>query len=334
LLGKLNDRVNLGNHGSTDGTFVEVRFEWKRSSRSRTKDKRDKNRESLGLPSNTPSTSSLAGDSRAPDTPTTLTATTLTAEPQRIKSKSKSRSRNRRSKSADRESKRSVSPNPPSSVATHTTTEEDGPSSSSRRRSRRSDDEEVDDGDESDPEDSETPWTCHLILRSVAQQPALSSRLSNLHQQPTRLSSLSTQEVRVKVGACVPTPHHPKVVSLLKIPFPLPDIEVEKALVRKRVVTPAGVARPLISPPLPNSPTPSSPPNTAQSSASFGSAFGFNKGNGQPGSANKGGALGLVLTAEEIKDIVACTSLWLVVREGFGGVGKERRKGDGWRIRG
>ncbi|KAJ3490056.1 hypothetical protein NLJ89_g11472 [Agrocybe chaxingu] len=42
---------------------------------------------------------------------------------------------------------------------------------------------------------------------------------------------------------------------------------------------------------------------------------------------------GLVLTAEEIKDVVCSTGLWLVVREGFGGVGKVSRKGDGWRIR-
>jgi hypothetical protein len=42
---------------------------------------------------------------------------------------------------------------------------------------------------------------------------------------------------------------------------------------------------------------------------------------------------GLVLTAEEIKDIVSSTGLWLVVRESIGGVGKISRKGDGWRIR-
>ena len=42
---------------------------------------------------------------------------------------------------------------------------------------------------------------------------------------------------------------------------------------------------------------------------------------------------GLTLTAEEIKDVVCGTGLWLVVREGFGGVGRVNRKGDGWRIR-
>ena len=43
---------------------------------------------------------------------------------------------------------------------------------------------------------------------------------------------------------------------------------------------------------------------------------------------------GLVLTAEEIKDVVASTALWLVVREAMGGVGKDKRKGDGWKLRG
>ena len=61
--------------------------------------------------------------------------------------------------------------------------------------------------------------------------------------------------MRVKVAAVVPAPHHPKVVSLLKIPFPLPDVVLTSSVgpqgkhsVRveavKRVVTPQGVARP------------------------------------------------------------------------------------------
>jgi len=43
---------------------------------------------------------------------------------------------------------------------------------------------------------------------------------------------------------------------------------------------------------------------------------------------------GLVLTAEEIKDVVASTALWLVVREAMGGVGRDKKKGDGWKLRG
>jgi hypothetical protein len=43
---------------------------------------------------------------------------------------------------------------------------------------------------------------------------------------------------------------------------------------------------------------------------------------------------GLMLTAEEIKDVLSSTAFWVVVREGLGGVGKVPRRGDGWRIRG
>ena len=79
--------------------------------------------------------------------------------------------------------------------------------------------------------------------------------------------------------------------------------------VRKRIVTPAGVARPTLE-----------------------------RNQGAPGSGSSNGHpqedVGVVVTAEEIKDVVSSTGMWLVVREGIGGVGKITRKGDGWRIRG
>ncbi|KAJ1019938.1 hypothetical protein NDA16_004219 [Ustilago loliicola] len=54
-----------------------------------------------------------------------------------------------------------------------------------------------DTGDESDPEDSETPWNCHLVLG------------------PT---------TRIPLGTLSPAPHHPKLVGQLAVPFPLPDL--------------------------------------------------------------------------------------------------------------
>ncbi|KAF7969147.1 hypothetical protein HWV62_28236 [Athelia sp. TMB] len=128
-----------------------------------------------------------------------------------------------------------------------------------------------DSGDESDPEDSETPWTCALAVRRLPSSPA-----------PPATATAPPTSIRLKIGTLSPTPHHPKVVSMLKIPYPLPDIDVERAAVHRRGAAAAG---------------------------------------------------GLVLTAEEIKDVISCTGLWLVVREGFGGVGRVGRKGDGWRIR-
>lgn len=49
----------------------------------------------------------------------------------------------------------------------------------------------------SDPEDSETMWSCHLVLG------------------PT---------TRIPIGSMRPTPHHPKLVAQLTIPYPLPDL--------------------------------------------------------------------------------------------------------------
>ncbi|KZP33204.1 hypothetical protein FIBSPDRAFT_924732 [Athelia psychrophila] len=147
---------------------------------------------------------------------------------------------------------------------------------------------ETDDGDESDPEDSETPWTCALaVTRIPAPAPSTSSfgSAASSLAAPAPPSPPADPGIRIKVATLSPTPHHPKVVSMLKVPYPLPDIEVERVVVRRR----AGV------------------------------------------SAHNGA--GLVLTAEEIKDVISCTGLWLVVREGFGGVGRVGRKGDGWRLR-
>ena len=42
----------------------------------------------------------------------------------------------------------------------------------------------------------------------------------------------------------------------------------------------------------------------------------------------------MVLMAEGIRNVVASMALWLVVREAMGGVGRDRRKGGGWKLRG
>ncbi|KAI0070214.1 hypothetical protein K474DRAFT_1632129, partial [Panus rudis PR-1116 ss-1] len=257
LLGRLNEKLN---NGTGIVGPVEVRFEWTRAQpkkRGRGKGETgtgaESRRTSRALSSNTPSKSSLKQG---------VTSPTLSPEvPQQVHSP---RSRERFERSVD--SRRSSgSPNPPSSSQTHTSDEERGDKDRSpigRSRTMASEYGQEDDGEESDPEDSETPWTCTLVLRTLStshsspsqhpypqpqsRRPTSSYSTSNqpLPQSPTPLQSPThqVQETRIRVGAIVPAPHHPKVVSLLKIPFPLPDIEVDKALVRKRIVTPAGVA--------------------------------------------------------------------------------------------
>lgn len=79
--------------------------------------------------------------------------------------------------------------------------------SPSRRRSGEIEedlDEEEEEGEEgedsgyhSDPEDSETPWSCHLVLSGTT---------------------------RIPIGTLRPAPHHPKLVAQLAVPFPLPDL--------------------------------------------------------------------------------------------------------------
>ncbi|PFH50207.1 hypothetical protein AMATHDRAFT_4208 [Amanita thiersii Skay4041] len=185
---------------------------------------------------------------------------------------------------------------------------------------------EADPGEESDPEDSETPWVCTLKIRrtniglsgtsaregtgmpgtgsaapvssstgetrgrSEGEEKAEGGEESGKSQES---ASSPLEVLSIKVGTISPTPHHPKVLAMLKVPFPLPDVEVERLGITKR------------------------------------------RGMGQPSHSETapGDYWGLTLTAEEIKDIVCSTGCWLVVREGFGGIGKVQRKGDGWRIR-
>jgi hypothetical protein len=144
-------------------------------------------------------------------------------------------------------------------------------------------DDDEDSGAESDPEDSETPWTCTLLATAGG-----------------------AERVRAKVASLSPTPHHPKVVAALKVPFPLPDVDVDAPALRPRVLTPAGVARPALEP----------------------------QDSSESGARRARERVPLVLTAEEIKDVVSATGMWLVVREHIGGVGRVNRKGDGWKIRG
>ncbi|KAF8489497.1 hypothetical protein BU17DRAFT_59736 [Hysterangium stoloniferum] len=165
-------------------------------------------------------------------------------------------------------------------------------------------DHDQDDGEESDPEDSETPWMCYMVLAETPPPPQaptlLSSPLtpgnSSFHPAAAAAPLTTTATVKYKVATLSPAPHHPKVVCQLKVPFPLPDVEVETGAVCRRVVMSDG------------------------SQCSTLSAV-VQRGGGaaQP--------VPLTLTGEEIKDIVCSTAFWLVVREGGAWA---RLVGGGW----
>lgn len=127
------------------------------------------------------------------------------------------------------------------------------------RRMSRNGDQDVegeDPGEDSEPEDSETPWVCTLKIRKSGSGTTPGMSLRSRAQQGFYLQansgaphtidgqeesgllhpSAQRQILRVKVGTLSPTPHHPKVVAMLRVPFPLPDVEVEQMEMKKRGV--------------------------------------------------------------------------------------------------
>jgi len=267
MIGKLGAQMPGMSQMGTSTGLVDLRFEWKRG---KTSAKRDKKKAPRGR---------LASMNGAGNVPESRRGSTLINASNTSLNRSGSPSRVDTQFQRDRQRGNRLSLVSHHSMSTHTSEED-------RERERARGGEDT--GDESDPEDTETPWICTLRVRRV--MPPSSPRTPTPGARGSAGAGVD-QILRTKLATLSPTPHHPKVVAMLKVPFPLPDIEVDNLLIRKRVLGPNG--------------------NVLRSSDDA----------------------GLVLTAEEIKDVVSSTGLWLVVREGFGGVGKVSRKGDGWRIR-
>ena len=94
-----------------------------------------------------------------------------------------------------------------------------------------------DDGDQSDPEDSETPWTCTLWVTPIgdATPNGRTSISEGSHQVPSSTQTTPSKSrnlpgggIKLKLATLTPAPHHPKVVSQLKMPFPLPGVSITK----------------------------------------------------------------------------------------------------------
>ncbi|KAM6492971.1 hypothetical protein JOM56_011105 [Amanita muscaria] len=124
---------------------------------------------------------------------------------------------------------------------------------SHQSRSTASEDGDGDEdlGDESDPEDSETPWVCTLKVRrtNIAAAKEVGrgrskGKAAGGGSEDTVNNWENKQVLKIKVGTLSPTPHHPKVVAMLKVPFPLPDVQVERLEAVKR----GGLGEFLISP--------------------------------------------------------------------------------------
>lgn len=262
LLNGMMGKLSVNGRGDLAGASapqVEVRFEWSRGLKKE-KERGRKSRADRRSPTQGPENGSVSRRGSA----------VVASEPLLMRSVHQSPSR-----LCDPPSALDTLPTSHSqSRSSHHSTSSDG-SNSIGSSAHRADDS----GDDSEAEDSETPWTCTLTVQRTGHPPLMHSSA----QQQDHV-------VRLKVATLKPTPHHPKVVGLLKVPFPLPDIDVERLAVHRRMVAAQSVIR------------------TASNSGE------------------------LMLTAEEIKDSISSTVLWLVVREAFGGVGRERRKGDGWRI--
>ena len=282
---KGNNAPGLGYGG------VEVRFEWKRTKTKGGKEGKEGRKGKRGRPS-TGTTVGVESDDELAARERTTEREKRGSVSSNVKERLLEKRRNRMSTG---------------SFSTTTASEEGGEGSiGGRARPRR--EGTIDDGEESDPEDSETPWVCTLKIRRMATAAATdiisppASAFSDGGGFPKSAAPAQPQIMRLKVGTLSPTPHHPKVVAMLKVPFPLPDVEVE----RMGVVRRKGYA--------------------SSQEGDEGEGDREEEGGREP-------YYGLTLTAEEIKDIVCSTGLWLVVREGFGGVGRVSRKGDGWRIR-
>ncbi|KAM0786237.1 hypothetical protein ACM66B_007038 [Microbotryomycetes sp. NB124-2] len=66
------------------------------------------------------------------------------------------------------------------------------------------DDDEDEDGNESDPEDSERPYTCHCVISS----------------------STTAVPRKILLGTLTPAPHHPKLVGTLSVPSTLSNVRL------------------------------------------------------------------------------------------------------------
>ncbi|GHJ84244.1 hypothetical protein NliqN6_0646 [Naganishia liquefaciens] len=155
------------------------------------------------------------------------------------------------------------------------------------------------DVEDSDPEDSETPWICRVYVPG--------SRTVN-----------ADGEIKARgktVGTLFPAPHHPRIVATIKIPLELGQIATGIGALISPIASfhaPTEFSMPLPS-------ASKSARNSLSSPAVTGS--------GQIQQQSMDYSLKqeeIILTEENIKDVVSVTAMWLVSRE-FGALGKKKK---------
>ncbi|KAH9966366.1 hypothetical protein BGW80DRAFT_1462344 [Lactifluus volemus] len=93
------------------------------------------------------------------------------------------------------------------------------------------------DDDGGDESDSETPGACTVVLYRLGGVGAASANGGS-----SGGGGSGSSAVRVRIATFSPTPHYSEVVTLLKVPFPLSDIIVDRLQVCRRAVNAQGIA--------------------------------------------------------------------------------------------
>ena len=104
---------------------------------------------------------------------------------------------------------------------------------------RQQEQQEYDDGEESDPEDSETPWVCVLrITRRKPRPPRTSAESQRPGDTGAKKDKDGKERLKVRLATLSPTPHHPKVVAMLKVSWPLKAIDLLELIELDRELLP------------------------------------------------------------------------------------------------
>jgi hypothetical protein len=154
-----------------------------------------------------------------------------------------------------------------------------------------------DEGEDSDPEDSETPWICRVYVPGA--------RTVNVDGE--------IQAKGKTVGTLYPAPHHPRIVASVKIPVEIGQMAT-------------GIGA-LLSPTTPSHQSSDLSVPIATKSARNSVSSPPSTGSGQYQQAPMDSVLKqeeIVMTEENIKDVVSVTAMWLVSRE-FGALGKKKK---------